>query len=131
LALLAHAAGRREAALRALGEARQLGVTADDSRRLADAYREIGEPRQAAALLTTLTAGRTSPNDLADLARLHMSMREYDKSLRLLDELVSREPENARWHNDRGVVLFLLGRKDEAITELRLSLDKDPGLLPP
>lgn len=129
LALMSRAAGRREAALRALAEARRLRVTEDDSRRLADAYREIGEPRQAAALLKTLTAGRASPNDLADLARLHMSMREYGKSLSLLDELVRREPGNARWHNDRGVVLLLLGRREEAAAELRLSLAKDPGLL--
>jgi tetratricopeptide (TPR) repeat protein len=121
LALMANAAGRREA--------RKLCVTADDSRRLADAYREIGEPRQAAALLKTLTAGRASPNDLADLARLHMGMKEYDKSLTLLDELVRREPGNARWRNDRGVVLILLGRKEEAVAELRLSLEKDPGML--
>ncbi len=129
LALMSHAAGRREAALHALAEARKLCVTAEEKRRLADAYREIGEPRQAAALLKTLTAGRTNTNDLADLARLHMGMKEYDKSLGLLDELVRREPENARWHNDRGVVLLLLGRKEEAVAELRLSLDKDPGLL--
>lgn len=129
LALMSHVSGRREDALRALAEARKLCVTAADSRRLADAYREIGEPRQAAALLKTLTVGRTNTGDLADLARLHMSMQEYGKSLTLLDELVRREPENARWHNDRGVVLILLGRKEEAAAELRLSLAKDPGLL--
>lgn len=129
LALTAHAAGRREAALLALAEARKLCVKAEDLRRLADVYREIGEPGRAAVLLTGLTADRTSPSDLADLARLHLSMREYDKSLRLLDELVRREPENARWRNDRGVALILLGRKEEAIAELRLSLAKDPGMM--
>lgn len=129
LALLAHAAGRREAALLALAEARELCSRTEDLRRLAGVYGEIGETREAAKLLTRLTSARTSTSDMAELARLHMAMKEYDKSLRLLDELVRRSPEDARWNNDRGVVLILLGRKEEAIAALRLSLAEDPGLL--
>lgn len=129
LAVLAHGAGRREAALRALDEARRLPARDEDTRRLADVYREIGEPRRAAALLTRMTAARTNANDLAGLARLHLSMREYGESLRLLDELVRREPGEAKWRNDRGVTLLLLGRPEEAAADLRLALAKDPGLL--
>jgi tetratricopeptide (TPR) repeat protein len=128
LALLAHRAGRRETARQALSEARALCSGTESLRRLADAYRETGEPRQAVSLLTRLTASRADPGDLAELARLHMSLREYDRSLRLLDALVRLSPEDARWHNDRGIVLTFLGRKEEAIAALRLSLAKDPGM---
>jgi tetratricopeptide (TPR) repeat protein len=129
LALTAHAAGRHEAALEALGEARALCSATACRRRIADAYGEIGEPRRAAALMTELTKGTKDAGDLAGLARLRMSMGEYAESLKILNELIAREPENARWRNDRGVVLILLGRKEEAIADRRLSLDKDPGML--
>ncbi|MEK7234921.1 MAG: tetratricopeptide repeat protein [Elusimicrobiota bacterium] len=132
LALLAHAAGRPEAALLALAEARKLCSGAEALRRLAGAYHEIGEPRQAARLLWPLTADRTNasaPDDQAALARLYTEMREYDKALRLLDKLVRLNPKDAAWRNDRGVVLLLLGRKEQVIAELRLALDRDPGLM--
>jgi len=132
LALLAHAAGRRDVALLALAEARKLCTQTEALRRLAGAYHEIGETRQAARLLWPLTADRTNagaPDDQAALARLYTEMREYDKALRLLDKLVRLNPKDAAWRNDRGVVLILLGRKEEAVAELRLSLAKDPGLL--
>ncbi|MCR4296552.1 MAG: tetratricopeptide repeat protein, partial [Elusimicrobia bacterium] len=127
LARLAHASGRGDAALRALAEARRLCARAEDLRLLAEAYRDVGETRRAARLLTALAASGNE-GDLAELARLHMTMREYDRSLRLLDELVFRSPENARWRNDRAITLAFLGRKEEAIVELRLALAKDPGM---
>lgn len=124
LAALARAAGRRDSALRALSEAGALAASEEETLRLAGVYRELGEPRRAAALLARLK----TPAGLAELARLRVSLRDYAGSLRLLDELVRREPDSARWRNDRGVTLMLLGRTEEAVVELRAALARDPGL---
>lgn len=132
LALLARAHARPEAALAALDEARALRAVPRDRRRLADAYRELGELRRAATLLWPLTTDRTNPRALEDraaLARLYAELGEHGKALTLLDELVRRAPGDATARNDRGVALLLLGRRMEAEAELRRALELDPGRL--
>lgn len=129
LAALAVRAGSRGEALAALDEASRLPASGEQARRLADAWREAGEPRRAVAALVRLTAEAREPDDLAALARLRQQLGEHGRALALLDELVRREPGDARWRNDRGVSLLLLGRREEAAAELRAALERDPGLL--
>lgn len=125
LARLARTAGREDLVRRALAEAGRLAASPERTRRLAEAHRDLGDARRAVRLL----AGLDAPEDLAERARLHLSLGEHAESLRLLDELVRREPGVARWRNDRGVSLLLLGRREAAAEELRAALGRDPGLL--
>ena len=57
---------------------------------------------------------------------LHNDMR-YQESLDLLQELIRRNPDNARYHNSCGVTLHKMGRYEEALAEMQkaATLDSD------
>lgn len=52
--------------------------------------------------------------------------RYYQEALRLFQELIRRNPSNARYHNSCSVTLKKLGRYEEALAELLKAIELDP-----
>ena len=56
---------------------------------------------------------------------LHNNMR-YQESLGLLQELIRRNPDNARYHHSCGVTLHKMGRYEEALAEKQKAVALEP-----
>ena len=70
-----------------------------------------------------------SDNTLAKSIRaisLH-NQRRYQEALELERELVSEEPESARYHGNLGATLHILGRYEEARREAEKAVELEPG----
>jgi tetratricopeptide (TPR) repeat protein len=74
-------------------------------------------------------AGCTSREDKEESSLQYQELGEHGKALELLDGLIREEPGSGRLRSDRGVVKALLGRKEEAIADLREAVRLEPGLL--
>lgn len=74
------------------------------------------------------------PDNVATLNALGYTLADrtarYDEALQLIDRARAAEPDNAAIIDSYGWVLFRLGRKDEALVELRraFALQKDPEI---
>jgi len=74
------------------------------------------------------------PDNVAALNALGYTLADrttrYDEALQLIDRARVAEPDNAAIIDSYGWVLYRLGRKDEALVELRraFSLQKDPEI---
>ncbi len=51
---------------------------------------------------------------------------EYEKSLAICEELLSRQPDNAEYLNSRGVTLHAMGRYEEALVDQTRAVTMDP-----
>ncbi|MFA5140076.1 MAG: hypothetical protein WC728_12665 [Elusimicrobiota bacterium] len=70
-----------------------------------------------------------SRKDREESALQYQALGEHGKALELLDGLIRDEPGSGRLRSDRGVVKALLGRRDEAIADLREAVRLEPDLL--
>ena len=52
--------------------------------------------------------------------------KHYKESLALLQELIQKNPNNARYHDSCGVTLHAMGRYEEALAESRKALELEP-----
>jgi Tfp pilus assembly protein PilF len=60
-------------------------------------------------------------------ALLQLQLRNYDKSLTLLDEIITTNPKNAEAHYLKAVIFVLTRKYDAAANEYRLVLKNDPS----
>jgi len=56
----------------------------------------------------------------------HLLNGNYKLALQKFDEVVNRQPDIADYHSERGVALFHLNRKKEALDALNLALSLEP-----
>lgn len=84
-----------------------------------------GERDAALAALSRARALELSAADLHRAALLHQDAKDFPQALALLDELARRTPTDAAVARDRGVCLYLSGRREEAIVALRAALVLD------
>ncbi|MFH2203004.1 MAG: tetratricopeptide repeat protein [Elusimicrobiota bacterium] len=90
------------------------------------------ELARAWLLLDALSAAEKAAGGDAQLLRLiavrYQTLGEYARALELLDRLVRGAPGDPRNLNDRGVLKALMGRREEAIADLRAALAREPFL---
>jgi tetratricopeptide (TPR) repeat protein len=55
-----------------------------------------------------------------------LANQDHDTALALIDEAIVQDPENAFYYLQRGMVQYLRGQYDQAITALNLALELDP-----
>ncbi|MGC4118898.1 MAG: O-antigen ligase family protein [Myxococcales bacterium] len=66
---------------------------------------------------------------LRGLARALVWGAKFDEALRALDEAIAQDPSDAKLHNDKGSILFRLGRLEEAVACFERAVeaeDRDP-----
>jgi predicted Zn-dependent protease len=63
------------------------------------------------------------------LAVTHRYLKEHDKALAALDDLIGRRPEYGRAHQERGHTLLALNRPDEAALAFAKAVEQNPGLI--
>lgn len=56
-------------------------------------------------------------------------LEDYRQAYEILDQLVDEQPSEARWRNDRGVLLSLMGKPEEAAADLEAAIALAPDLL--
>jgi tetratricopeptide (TPR) repeat protein len=88
-----------------------------------------GEEAQARGYLKDAEKAAASSEDIRSVALAYQQVRDYASALRLYDRLIARDPAQARWLNDRGVLKALLGRTAGAVADLEAALARDPSLL--
>ncbi len=66
----------------------------------------------------------------AVLATVYMYRQDYEEALRAIDRVIELNPNYAENHSDRGWVLLLAGRTEDAIEVLEEGLRFDPNPLP-
>ena len=62
------------------------------------------------------------------LAHLRFDQQRYDESRELFQRLVDIDPSDAVAHGNMGIVLYYLGRSDEALERFDHALSLDPTL---
>lgn len=83
-------------------------------------YMRTGRAKEAIAELEA--ARKLSPRDavvLNDLGMCHMLEGDYPAALELVSAAAAAEPDNARYHANRGVVLGMMGRDAESLDAFR------------
>lgn len=76
-------------------------------------------------------APETIPPEAKKAFERAMSLREenkYKQALKVYDEIISKDKDNARAYQERGAVLAALGRYDDAIKQEKNALKLDPKL---
>ncbi len=64
----------------------------------------------------------------AQLAAFYARMNRMDDAMRLIDEAVAAEPDNARFIMQRGIILAMQGKRDEAKAAFEKARQLDPQL---
>src|SRR3989304_8396331 len=73
-----------------------------------------------------MLGGPRPDRDLADKAQDALEERRFPEALEVFDELVRMNPEDTESWVNRGEVLALLNRMDEATTSYERALESDP-----
>lgn len=161
LAVRAARDGRRPQALASLAFAEILSLDPPGLRSLASAYRALGDSRSAARVrrrmgdedglaldeaedaaaagdpasartrLARVREAALADEDARRLVLLHQGLREHARALAISERRSAARPGDARWRNDRGVLLLLMGRTDEAEACWRAAIALDPRFLAP
>ncbi|MBI5240068.1 MAG: hypothetical protein HY926_06320 [Elusimicrobia bacterium] len=84
---------------------------------------------EALRCLRRAGAAPAPADQVVSAALLYQRLGLHGESLRLLDRAAAEEPGNARCLSARGVAKALLGRKEEALADLRGAIRSDPRLL--
>jgi tetratricopeptide (TPR) repeat protein len=113
----------RRAAVLALGLVGTMAANAPLAARLRDDDPETG--RMAGDSLWSLWLRGDTPDNGDELRRL-TRLRDGEKALAGLDELIRRAPRFAEAYNQRAVVLFRLGRYEQSITDCQRTLKLNP-----
>ena len=79
-------------------------------------------------LLTALVTPSEDTDAAIMLATFHVRLRDHERAIMLMAEVLQREPECARAHLVLGVALLESGRLERAEAELTEALDWDPAL---
>jgi tetratricopeptide (TPR) repeat protein len=88
-----------------------------------------GDEAQARAALREAEGLDAGAAELRSIALVYQGLRDFPAALRLYDRLVAKDPSQARWRSDRGVLHALMGRTAAAIADLEAALARDPSLL--
>ena len=83
------------------------------------------------ARLARVREGFLVEEDARRLVLLHQGLREYARALAIVERRVAARPGDARWRNDRGVLLMLMGRTDEAVSSWDQAIALEPDFLAP
>jgi tetratricopeptide (TPR) repeat protein len=97
---------------------------------LADLALQSGDQAAARGYLEHAVALPGAAPDLARIARTYQRLQEYPLALRLWDRLIAENPPRAQWLNDRGVLQALMGRREQAVIDLRSAIAQDRSFLP-
>ena len=124
--------GRHDEAMERLERAESLLPA--DSELAPDLHRLIGRTRAAQGRAEDAEAAfrrvlELSPGDLGalrELVALHFEREAYAEALAALHGLLEVTPEDADVHSDIGVVLYYLGRSEEALARFDHALSLDP-----
>ena len=98
---------------------------------LAQTYRKLGRPADAAGIFTQVLAN--NPYDataVVALAEIELAGGQVPGAVERLERLLRWMPENAVAHANLGLGYLKLGRAQEALREYRAALDRDPTLVP-
>ena len=63
------------------------------------------------------------------LAVTYRYLKKFDNALAALDELIARQPEFGRAHQERGHALLALNRSDDATLAFAKAVEQNPGLI--
>lgn len=113
----------RKAAVLALGLVGTMNANAPLAARLHDSHADVA--RMAADSLWSLWFRGDLPEHGQELRRL-TRLRDAEKALAGLDELIRRAPTFAEAFNQRAVVLFRLGRYEASIADCQRALQLNP-----
>lgn len=98
--------------------------------RLAEALSELGQKKEATALLAKHLASASveSPDLYAWLGILRDAQGDYTAAAEAHRHALQLSPNNAKFHNNLGYNLLLRGNGEEAVKSLRMALSLDPKL---
>ena len=116
-------AGRPADAIAHLEAARQRGVRPTTSAyRLAEAYRESGQPAQARQVLETVGDDLTPDAAAAvEFAETAMALEDAVTAERFARRAVQLDASNARAHELLGVALMIHGQVEDGVSELKVT----------
>jgi len=89
--------------------------------------RELLEQSRPQDVLDLLLTHRNDPEVLVCAAEACFALNDAGNALRLLDEALALNPYCAEAHNDRGVLMHALGKRDEARKHFTIALRLLPG----
>ncbi len=98
---------------------------------LADAAAAGGDAGLALHCLAQARRFGPLPEELGRAAITYQNLGEYGAALETLDRLCREQPRQARWRSDRGIIMMLLGRREEAVRDWQQAIALDAGFLPP
>lgn len=90
---------------------------------------EAGDKASASAALERGLRAASGPDELRQAAMRYQNLKDYGRSLRLLDRLVERHPRNGVFFSDRGVLRWLMGDQAGALSDLAKARRLDPANL--
>ncbi|MDP3542334.1 MAG: hypothetical protein Q8T11_07705 [Elusimicrobiota bacterium] len=132
LSLRAAQNGRRGEALASLAAAEPLTSSPARLRRLAQGYHELGDARGAARLRRRL--GGDEPFGEEEARRRVLQLQgegRHDGALAIVESRLRARPGDARWLNDRGVLRSLMGAGEEAASDWKAAIARDPDFPAP
>ena len=133
LGVVLKALGRYEEAIDALAQAAALDPASTQATELyfhmGQAAQKNGQPETAAGYyIHALELDPHHAQALHWLAMLRAKQQRFAEALELFQRLIDIDPSDAVAHGDMGLVLFHLGRSDEALQHLDQALSLDPTL---
>lgn len=132
LSLRAAQSGRRGPALESLAAAEPLTSSPAKLRRLAHAYHALGDERGAARLRRRLGDDEAFTEEDARRRVLELQGRGgHAGALAIVEDRLRARPGDARWLNDRGVLRSLMGAQEEAASDWRAAIARDPDFPAP
>ncbi len=124
--------GQLNAAAAELHEAARLGPEQPEhALALGNVLARLGQKGEAMKALAgfdqSATLRRLSTGNLSELMKVYFSLEVTREALRVVDELIVREPNNPRIDFYRGKIYKLMGDLDLAQQSIEKSLQKNPG----
>ena len=122
--------GRYEEAIDALAQAVALDPASSQAAELhflmGMAAEENGQPEAAEYYMRAVEIDLHHTKSIRRLAHLWLEQQRYDEALELFKRLVGIARSDAVAHGNMGIVLFYLGRSDEALESFDQALSLDP-----
>ncbi|MBI5240358.1 MAG: hypothetical protein HY926_07780 [Elusimicrobia bacterium] len=89
-----------------------------------------GDGAQARLFLQKAEAEAGEARELRGIALAYQDLPDREAALRVWDRLISRHvPAEPEWLSGRGVLQAMMGRREQALTDLRQSIASDPSFL--
>lgn len=88
-----------------------------------------GNTKLAMSSLAKAETLKPTPSERHDIALGYQNLKLYDKTQKILENLMKEDPKNAQYLRDAGVCEFLKGNKKAAAENLNKAIELNPKLL--